>query len=134
MITSRSGLFGVDVFHGFTIRDDSDLCFREMNEGSFQDMQTLGVGGVAWANQIHGDGFCFASSSGEQGDFDALITSTRGLGLVIRTADCVPVLVSNGVEVAAIHAGWRGAFKGIIEKVRKDGFMRLNLQLLHRIM
>ena len=37
------------------------------------------------------------------------------------TADCVPLLLYDKQKnmVAAIHAGWRGAFKGIIEKVIK---------------
>ena len=37
------------------------------------------------------------------------------------TADCVPILLYDKQKniVAAIHAGWRGAFKGIVEKVIK---------------
>ena len=35
--------------------------------------------------------------------------------LAIHAADCVPILVSNGSEVAAIHAGWRGLVAGVIE-------------------
>src|SRR5262245_17906213 len=54
---------------------------------------------------------------GEVPTADALITKTPGLLLGIYTADCVPILLStlSGDMVAAIHAGWRGAFKGVIE-------------------
>lgn len=46
---------------------------------------------------------------------DALITSTPGICLCIRTADCVPILFydpANKVAGAA-HAGWKGTLAGI---------------------
>lgn len=48
---------------------------------------------------------------------DAIVTTTPGLAIATLTADCQPVLLSDpkaGV-VAAAHAGWRGAFDGILE-------------------
>lgn len=50
---------------------------------------------------------------------DGTVTTKKGIGLCIRTADCVPVLFEdykNGV-IGAAHAGWRGAFTGIMENV-----------------
>ena len=47
---------------------------------------------------------------------DALITDLPGLALSIVTADCVPVLFADresGV-IGAAHAGWKGAFAGVI--------------------
>lgn len=47
---------------------------------------------------------------------DALVTTERGTALVVLTADCVPVLLSDsdaGV-VAAVHAGRLGARNGIL--------------------
>lgn len=49
---------------------------------------------------------------------DAMVTKTIGLCLGILTADCMPILmvdIRNKV-IAAIHAGWRGASQGIIQK------------------
>jgi len=49
---------------------------------------------------------------------DALMTGVPGLLLVIRTADCLPVLLVDEVHraVAAVHCGWRGTEKRILEK------------------
>ena len=52
---------------------------------------------------------------------DAIITNQKYLPIGILTADCAPILIYDHKikMVAAIHAGWRGAFKGIINKVIK---------------
>jgi YfiH family protein len=51
-------------------------------------------------------------------DGDALMTNAPGLLLVIRTADCLPVLLVDEARraVAAVHCGWRGTEKRILEK------------------
>ena len=48
---------------------------------------------------------------------DAAVTSVPGTVLAILTADCLPVLLcdSDGSEVAAAHAGWRGLADGVLE-------------------
>jgi YfiH family protein len=48
---------------------------------------------------------------------DAIVTRTRGLAIGVTTADCGPVLFADqqaGV-IGAAHAGWRGAFHGVLE-------------------
>lgn len=49
---------------------------------------------------------------------DALITNTKGVGLVVFTADCTPILFHDPVTgaVGAAHAGWRGTAAGIAAK------------------
>ena len=48
---------------------------------------------------------------------DAIITNKKGIILGVLTADCVPILLFDysSKYIACIHAGWRGAFSGIIE-------------------
>ena len=48
---------------------------------------------------------------------DAMITKVKGLGLGVVTADCVPVLLfdTKNKIIGCIHAGWKGAFSGIIK-------------------
>ena len=52
---------------------------------------------------------------------DAIITNQRYLPIAILTADCVPILICDSKKkmIAAIHAGWKGAYKGIIDRVIK---------------
>jgi len=48
---------------------------------------------------------------------DAMVTDRPGLALAILTADCTPVLLADreaGV-IGAAHAGWKGAFAGVVE-------------------
>jgi hypothetical protein len=48
---------------------------------------------------------------------DAMVTDRPGLILGILTADCAPVLFADpdaGV-IGAAHAGWKGAFTGVVE-------------------
>ncbi len=50
---------------------------------------------------------------------DGAVTTTPQIALCIRTADCAPILFEDRINnvIGAAHAGWRGAFKGIIENV-----------------
>ncbi len=50
---------------------------------------------------------------------DGVVTDKPGVLLCLKTADCAPVLLAdyqNGV-IGAAHAGWRGAYKGVVENV-----------------
>ncbi len=48
---------------------------------------------------------------------DAIITQMKGIGLGVVTADCVPILLYEKEKkiIGCIHAGWKGAFLGIIK-------------------
>lgn len=73
-----------------------------------------------WAtiNQTHSDIVQVVDEPGTVGEGDGTITSQVGLGLVIQTADCVPVFLigeQDGMtQVAAVHAGWRGIANQIV--------------------
>jgi YfiH family protein len=48
---------------------------------------------------------------------DAIVTRTPGLAIGVSTADCGPLLFADRAArvIGAAHAGWRGAFTGVIE-------------------
>jgi len=66
--------------------------------------------------QVHG---CATMAVGAVGaddpEADALITNQPEVALVVRVADCVPLLIADPRRgaVAAVHAGWRGTAAGI---------------------
>ena len=49
---------------------------------------------------------------------DAVMTDRTGVCIGVSTADCIPVLLYDGVHhaVCAIHAGWRGTVSRIVEQ------------------
>lgn len=73
-----------------------------------------------WLNQVHGRRVVRAGSA----DFDAgppaadaIVADRPGEICVVRTADCLPILLcsTDGTEIAAVHGGWRGLAAGIVE-------------------
>jgi polyphenol oxidase len=47
---------------------------------------------------------------------DGHITRDAGIGLIVMVADCYPVALSDGEQVAMLHCGWRPLAGGILEK------------------
>ena len=78
---------------------------------------------IFFVHQIHSDKFVFIKkkfkSNKKKIKADAIITNKKKLPIAVLTADCVPILLydNNNNMIAAIHAGWKGAYKGIIKKV-----------------
>ena len=55
---------------------------------------------------------------------DGFVTEHRGVSLIVRVADCAPILLAGVKEdgspvVGAVHAGWRGTAEGIAPKAVK---------------
>jgi YfiH family protein len=47
---------------------------------------------------------------------DGHLTREPALGLLVLVADCFPVALSDGEQVAMLHCGWRPLAGGIVEK------------------
>ena len=78
--------------------------------------------GLAFSRQVHKTDIRVCTEADRHTLFtevpyeaDGLITDTKGLPLIIFTADCIPILLHDPVRgaIGAVHAGWRGTVGGI---------------------
>ncbi|MGI8870083.1 MAG: peptidoglycan editing factor PgeF [Mycobacteriales bacterium] len=84
----------------------------------------LGPDRLVWMDQVHGDHVVVVDGPQRRpiAATDALVTAARHLVLVVRVADCVPVLYADqraGIAAVA-HAGRPGARAGIATKVVEE--------------
>ena len=126
----REGDVRVDV--AFT---DSSIDLQGLKPGFATELPRLEAAcGVRFArvNQVHGDGVVTVHEPGpppleDVPTADALVTTTRGLGLMVRVADCVPVLLADPARgvVGAVHAGRAGVVLDVVgravERMRAEG-------------
>lgn len=71
------------------------------------------------AYQVHSPDVIVAREpfSGERPKVDAIVTDRPGIAVGASSADCGPVLFADSRAriVGAAHAGWKGAFTGVLE-------------------
>lgn len=85
-------------------------------------MRMLDVKEWVEMKQVHGDGLLFeppaAGEPGDRPEADGQATSRPGRALVVKTADCQPLLLAHksGGQVMALHVGWRGNVLGLPQK------------------
>lgn len=119
VFTTRRGGVSLPPYDGanlsFDVGDDPVSVGRNRRALAGQ----LGLAQWCELRQVHGDALhiepapapleAFAAA-GATLEGDGLATSAPGVGLVIKTADCQPILLAHesGRFVAALHAGWRG--------------------------
>jgi YfiH family protein len=74
---------------------------------------------VVTARQVHGNHIATAEA-GDGGQVmpnaDGLVTGEPGLALLLRFADCQPILLYDPIHCALglVHAGWRGIAQGVV--------------------
>lgn len=73
--------------------------------------------GLRLLNQVHGSAVVRADAASEPGrpTADGVITNDPSVALVVRVADCAPLLMADTRTgaVAAVHAGWRSTMQSI---------------------
>ena len=96
---------------------DRDDAIRE-NHRRFARAAGLAEGAaVADASQVHGCTVVRAHDAlAARVPADALTSARGGCAVLVRVADCVPILIADPVTgaVAAVHAGWRGVVAGVV--------------------
>lgn len=89
----------------------------------------LGRTHTTW--QVHGADVCIVSQNRTLGwpppQADTLITATKGVALMMRFADCVPIILYDPFKnvLALVHAGWRGTVARTVQagvETMRDAF------------
>jgi YfiH family protein len=98
--------------------------FTERAHGDFSDVDAPPHPGGdipprpwTWLRQVHGAAVVVVTSPGEHCgvEADAAVTAVPGCALVVRTADCAPVMLAGDGAVGIAHAGWKGVRAGVVE-------------------
>jgi polyphenol oxidase len=125
----RNGILSSTLFesrgipHGFTTRLWGNLGFGKQpgdpeviaNRSKLFEAERLTDRRLIQPKQIHSNRFIAAPDFIPGIEADASYCDTPGYLMSVLTADCLPLLVYHPEGVAAaIHAGWRGLYDGII--------------------
>jgi YfiH family protein len=115
VLTSRL-LSSASVVAGFSTRSGGDDLLALAREGGFDPSR------LVMTSQVHGASVVEVGADDRPEDWagveaDGLVTVGPAV-VAVRTADCLPVLMSHPATgvVAAVHAGWRGLVRGVIEQ------------------
>jgi len=112
---ASSGIFaGLNCGAGSS--DQSEIV--AINRARVAEAMGVELPGLINMNQVHSaDVVPVTGPLAERPRADALVTATPGLALAVLTADCQPVLFADRKAriIGAAHAGWRGAFDGVLE-------------------
>lgn len=105
---------------GSTVGDD----LQRVHENRRRALAALGREGQSvydvW--QVHSAHVVVADSPRHAGtphvQADAILTDRPGLTLLMRFADCVPILLHDPVRkvVGIVHAGWQGTVRGVVRE------------------
>ncbi|MDW8297717.1 MAG: peptidoglycan editing factor PgeF [Anaerolineae bacterium] len=117
--SSRAPFAALNV--GSTVGDNPEHVRANLN----QIYETLGVDGrracTVW--QVHSADCVIAEQRHPIQDWlaqaDGMVTNRRGVPLIMRFADCVPILLYDPRRraIGIAHAGWRGTVRGIAQSV-----------------
>jgi len=94
-----------------------NIVYTEKGETHQDVINKFNLNKIILPNQIHSDIVCSAFE--ENLTCDALFTDKKETAIGVKTADCVPVVLTDFRRVAVVHAGWRGIVSGILENTLK---------------
>jgi polyphenol oxidase len=90
----------------------------------------IGAGrGVLRVRQVHGTTVAVVRRNARRhaghavlGEADAIVSDDPEVGVAAQVADCIPMLLADRrrAVVAAVHAGWRGTARRIVQRVVEE--------------
>jgi YfiH family protein len=118
---TRVGGVSDGIYQGLNIGTGSHDDPAKVRENRRRVAAWMGVAphGLLTAYQIHSPDVIVVREPfpGERPKADAIVTDTAGIAVGASTADCGPVLFADAEAqvIGAVHAGWKGAFTGVLE-------------------
>lgn len=102
-----------DFIHAFTTTKQQGHLVDDRNLKDFFNLPNEPL----WLKQFHSDKVIYGGDYSQGIEADACWTDQPNQICVAITADCLPVLIADtkNKRVAAVHAGWRGLSKGIVQ-------------------
>lgn len=133
LLTTRCGTESKPPYDGFNVAHHVGDDLNQVLANREQLYKDLGCQHLCFMEQTHSNRVCIVGSQVAEDaedvikidqpiisglDCDGLVTAEPGVALAVMTADCLPLLLCEPQArvVAAIHCGWRGIERGIIER------------------
>ena len=113
--TTRLGGVSCPPYDSLNVGDHVGDQSRAVISNREQLLNKLELPSAQWLTQVHGTVCVEAQVDAVIREADACWTAEADLACVIMTADCLPVVFTDGERVAAAHAGWRGLADGVLE-------------------
>jgi YfiH family protein len=118
---TRIGGVSGGIYRGLNIGTGSsdDQTLVAENRRRVADWMGVPTDRLLTAHQIHSPDVVVAREpfAGPRPKADAIVTDRPGIAIGASTADCGPVLFADAEAriIGAAHAGWKGAFTGVLE-------------------
>ena len=125
VFTTRQGGISAPPWDALNLAVEVGDAFAKVQRNRTLVAEQLGLPGLAFAKQVHGSsvrvvrGLSNKTSRGLD-DTDGLVTTTPLVPLVVRGADCLPVLLTSttgAAVVGAAHVGRKGLVAGVLPRV-----------------
>lgn len=118
---TRAGGVSSGIYHGLNVGTGSDDDQAMVRENRSRVATWMGVDAEALltVHQVHSPDVVVAQGPfpQERPKADAIVTDRPGVAIGAVSADCGPVLFADAQArvIGAAHAGWKGAFTGVLE-------------------
>ena len=116
---TRQGGVSTGIYKSLNCGPGSNDVTEHVRTNRHRVIAALEGGELATLHQIHSPDVYVVEGGmpAERPKADAMVTKSPGILLGILTADCGPVLFADNEArvVGAAHAGWKGAFTGVLE-------------------
>jgi YfiH family protein len=123
-LTARSGGVSTGPYASLNLGDHVGDDPAAVTENLRRLAAALDVDRVLTMRQVHGDDVAVVTSGSDEPTADAMVTVEPGVALLVRVADCLPVVLADPATgvVGVAHAGRKGLELGVVP--RTVGVMR----------